>query len=187
MSVKINIKHLLILLISVLAVIFVGIKIYDSAYENYAPHYVNQKAENAEQISAEEVRAFLKTLLKYREKKQDLPAEELSYSLSQSFVQTEPGVTAWLKRHGWNADRFFYIANRIRLIINTIHKDKILKEQQDLMREGIQVSEDASLTETLKREVDMQEQKFNIEKISVQERNLIEPQMDVLSEILQMN
>lgn len=154
--------------------------------ENYAPQYTNGQIPASAQISAEELRAFLKTWIKYEEESGHKPQmPELSYDTTDGMSQIDADFSEWLVEHGWNVNRFVYIDNRLRVIMTTILRDNAIKEKQRLMRAGAENTDNKAIAETLRRAADSQQQNLNIEKISAAERHFVEPQLEALVKLLQ--
>ena len=158
---------------------------YQKNSEPYAPSYPNQQVPNTAEISSMEIRAFLKTWIKYQEKYGSCPQiPELSYDTSDGKTQLDSDLTKWLLRHGWNVNRFVHIESRLRVIINTIQKDKAIMEKQKLIVDGAANTTDPALVQTLYRAADIQRKSLNIEQISATERHLIEPQLATIANLL---
>ena len=180
-NMQIEKKKIFVLVIIILAILYA---IYYMVFPNYAPKYPSGIIPNSQQISEEEVRAFITTMNKYQQEHQDeISIRNLSLSLSESLTETEPQMTAWLERRGWNAERFFYILSRARIIVSTIKKDEKIMQKQQLIKEAAQAATDPQMKMILKEEAQTQPQSLNVEKISRMERKMIEPYMEELSKI----
>lgn len=185
---KIQKKYIYIIVAVFLSALFVCVSIvyHNMQNEKYAPHYPNGKAPVSEQISTEEIRAFLRTWILYCEEYGHcLQIPELSYDTTDSSNQLDPKISAWLKRQGWDVNRFVYIDMRLRVIIATILRDKEILKKQRLMQDGANNTEDSSVEKTLRRAAAFQRKKLNIEKITDTERQLVEPQLEALIKVLQ--
>ena len=154
-------------------------------YERYAPRYSQEQISNLTQISAEELRAFLNTWIKYCEEYEHCPQlPELSLDTTDGQKQADADLSQWLTKHGWDVNRFLYIESRLNVIIATIQRDKEILKKQQLMEEGVQHADNSEIAETLRQAVDMQKKKLNIEKISPNERYIVESQLDELVKLL---
>lgn len=153
--------------------------------QRYAPCYSNDKELTATHITKEEVRAFLKTWIKYCEEQEQCPQiPELSYDTADGRNQLDANLTTWLERRGWNVNRFIYIENRLRIIITTILRDKEIMQKQRLMEEGAQNAGNPEIATTLRQAADMQRKSLNIEKITRQEREIVAPQLEEMRNLL---
>ncbi len=184
---KIQKKHIYIILaIFIVAMIVLASTVCHMQNEKLAPHYPDGKVSTSNQISAEEIRAFLRTWIKYCEENENCPQlPELSYDTTDSANQLDSSLSSWLKRRGWDVNRFAYIDMRLRIIISTILRDKEILKRQRLMQDGANNTEDATVATTLRRAADFQRKNLNIEQISAAERELVEPQLEALIKVLQ--
>lgn len=164
---------------------FIGTAVYQMQHERYAPVYSNVQAMQKTQISSEELRAFLKTWIKYCEDKGHCPEiPQLSYDTTDGESQVDSALSTWLSNRGWDVNRFLYIDNRLRIIMSTIIRDKEILKKQQLMKDGAKNSGNQAVSETLRREAQAQQKNLNIEKISTEERHMVEPQLEVLKALL---
>ena len=154
-------------------------------YERYAPRYSQEQISNLTQISAEELRAFLNTWIKYCEEYEHCPQlPELSLDTTDGQKQADADLSQWLTKHGWDVNRFLYIESRLNVIIATIQRDKEILKKQQLMEDGVQHADNSEIAETLRQAVDLQKKKLNVEKISPNERYIVESQLDELVKLL---
>lgn len=154
--------------------------------QKLAPNYPDGKVSTSVQISSEELRAFLRTWIKYCEEFEQCPQlPELSYDTTDSSNQLDTGLSSWLISYGWDVNRFAYIDMRLRVIISTIFRDKAILKKQRLMQDGAENTENRDVAETLRQAADLQRKNLNIEKISPTERGLVEPQLEALIKLLQ--
>ncbi len=153
--------------------------------EILAPTYASIEAQKSQNITAEELRAFLKTSIIYKERYSKIPFNgNLSYSTQDSLADLNPFMSRWLERSGWSAERYFYVGARLKIIKDTIYRDKEIKKLQALMLDGISVANNADLQRTLRNLAKEQEQALNIEKISQEEREMVEPEIETIQKLL---
>lgn len=177
--------YLIAVLVSVIILLGVSWGCYTYTERGYAPVYPNNVVSTSETISQNELRAFLKTWHRYhREGIDKLGFTELSLVTDSTAAEANPDVARWLERKGWNADRFFYVEGRIRAIISTIKKDEQIEQNRRLMLQQAQSAGDSELSRTLLKSAEEQNRKFNVEKITPQERAMIRPQMDDIIALL---
>lgn len=168
----------------VLLLVIIGI----SAYNMSQPQYVQGQVSNTENISSEELRTFLKTWVEYREEYDVCPSlPAISYDTTDGASQIDSDLSAWLKRRGWNINRFVYIDSRLRIIMNTILKDDEILRTRQLMQDGAVNTDSKAIAEILQQSAEQQKRSLNIEKITKAERHMVEPQLEVLKEILNCN
>ena len=144
-----------------------------------------EQAENTGQISAEELRMFLKTWIDYCQQEDHCPQiPELSYDTADAQSRLDTNLAVWLRQRGWNLNRFVYVESRLRVIIATIWRDREILKRQQLMREGAQNVDNAQMAETVRQASERQNQALNIEKISPAERQMVEPQLEAIVKLL---
>lgn len=183
---KLEKKYLyLTTVVAVILLSFIGTAVYQMQHERYAPVYIDMQALQKTQISSEELRAFLKTWIKYCEDEGHHPEiPQLSYDTTDGKSQLDPALSTWLSNRGWDVNRFIYIDNRLRIIMSTIMRDKEILKKQQLMKDGAINSGNPAVSETLRREAQAQQKNLNIEKISAEERHMVEPQLEALRTLL---
>ena len=173
-------------LVSVIVIFAISWKCYHYTEQGYAPAYPENIVSSSLEISADELKAFLKTIRRYRQEKiNELEVSDLAMSAEASLSEANPEVARWLRRKGWNAERFFYIENRVRTILATIARDKEIAKNRRLMLEQAQLMEDKELAEVLLKNAEEQNKKFNIERISADEYQMILPQKEEISALLE--
>lgn len=175
--------YLIAIAVSVIILLGVAWGCYTYTERGYAPVYPNNIVSTSRTISQNELRAFLKTWHRYRQEGMDkLGFTELSLVTNSSPAQANPDLARWLERKGWDADRFFYIEERIRAIISTIKRDEQIAKNQKLMLQQAKAGGSSELSTALLKNAEAQNQKINIEKITSAERAMIKPQMqDIIS------
>lgn len=153
--------------------------------ELLAPKYTSEQEQASPYISKRELRSFLKTLMIYKEQNAMIPFKgNLSYSTQENLSNLNPYMADWLQEHGWKAERFFYIGARLKIIMDTIQRDKEIKKLQTLMLEGINVAPDENMVKSLKNLAQEQERLLNIEKISQEERQMVETEQESIENLL---
>lgn len=185
-SMKIRKKHIYIILaIFTVALCIIASAVYHIENEKFAPHYPKNQVSVSVQISSEELKAFLRTWIKYCEEYEHGPQiPELSYDTTDGSNQLDSKLSAWLRRRGWDVNRFVHINTRLRVIILTILRDREVLKKQRLMQDGADNAEDSKVASTLRRAADLQRRNLNVEKISPQERQLVEPQLEGIIKLL---
>ncbi len=165
--------------------ILLGIGIIQARKKLYAPTYPQNKVSQSVEISQEELRAFLNTVIKYKQENADKDlSSDLSFSTASSLAEENKFLASWVEEHGWNAKRFFYIETRVRTIISTILKDRAIEARKDLMNESAETTKSASLAVMMQEEAKAQQKNLNIEQISKAEREMIAPQLKEIAELI---
>lgn len=172
--------------VACLILLFAAYAAYTYTEDGFAPAYPNDVVSQSKEISAEELRAFLKTWNLYLAEGMDkVGYAQVSMTASSSLKEANPRVTAWLERKRWNADRFFYIEVRLRAIVSTIKKDEFIVRNNKMILEQAKNSNDADVSESLIKYADEQYKKLNVEKISAAERAMVTAQFDEIVNLLQ--
>lgn len=177
--------YLFAVAVSVIILLCAAIGCYIYTERGYAPIYPENKVSTSASISQNELRAFLKTWHRYRQEGIDkIGFTDLSLVTDSSPAEANPYVARWLERKGWNADRFFYVEGRVRVILTTIKKDELIERNRQLMLQQAQAGGNSELVAALKKNAEAQSQKFNVEKITLAERAMIKPQMEEIINLL---
>lgn len=172
-------KHIAISSLFIAILLVVLLLYYRHAYKGYAPVYPNNIVPNTTEIIPLELEAFIKTTRRYKkEGLTHLGLTELSLVTDSSMSDANPNISRWLERKGWNAERFFHIGSRIRVIISTIKKDKDITNTRQLLLEQAKAEKNSNLSKILLQEAEKQQQSLNIEKITDRERKMISSHMD---------
>lgn len=174
-------------IIAIICVLFFSLeaKFLDMKETSYAPRYPNNIVSTSANITPEELRAFLKTWIKYCEEyEQCMHLPNISYDTKDISNQMDKSLKKWLENYGWDVNRFVYIDSRLRVIMSTIRRDEDILKKQQLMKEGAQNSTNKIVAETLRREAFFQNKSLNIEKITNEERNMVAPQQEEILKLL---
>lgn len=183
---KLSQAQIAAVLVSVVIIYAVSWRCYRYTEQGYAPAYPNNVVSASVEISADELKAFLKTLRRYRQEKMEkLGFADISMVGGASLAEANPEVSRWLQRKGWNAERFFYIESRVRTILATISRDEEIAKNRRLMLEQAQTLENKELAEVLLKNVEEQSKKFNIERISAAEYKQVQSQADEINVLLE--
>lgn len=187
---KLSPEHIRIIgSIVVVALIFVGWHVITYQDKSYAPVYpLGIKVSTSPEISAAELRAFLKTWHKYQEDGMDkVGYRQFSMTAQNSAAKVNPRVARWLDRKGWNPDRFFYVEQRLLAILATIRRDEKIAHNNQMIKERLKTMKDKNLAAALQRLAANEAKKINVEQISPAERHMVETQMDDIMAILKMD
>lgn len=182
---KLSRAQIAAVLVSAIIIFAISWKCCHYTETGYAPSYPDNIVSVSKEISADELNAFLKTLRRYRQEKIDeLGFADISMVGGASLAEANPVVARWLRRKGWNAERFFYIENRVRTIVATISRDEEIAGNRRLMLEQAQMLENKELAEALLKNAEEQNKKFNIERISDSEYKLVKPRIEEINILL---
>ena len=87
----------------------------------------------------------------------------------------------WLAARGWNADRFFYVEQRMKAIVKSAFLQEHVKSTIRMLEQGGASGVDGS---AVQRMIDEQKQRLGVEKISPAEIDMVTPDLVLISDIL---
>lgn len=153
--------------------------------EILAPYAKGENVDVFAPLSAREVNAFIGTWQKYMREGKDAEVLRARNSGEEISCQDSPHLIRWLERRGWNPDRFFYIEERLRVIVVTIMRDEQILKRHKVIVERMSVESNRNILIGLKRVADRELQRLNIEHISSSERQLVEPRLKEISSLFE--
>lgn len=127
-----------------------------------------------ESVNQEELGKFLQTWSEYLD-------SEISNDISQLSLSSEkiPATTVkWLEKRDWNAERFFYVEQRIKAIVRTA-------QLRDHSQKMIKILQPQSGNPHVNELIEMQKQNFNLEKVTEEEIDLVNDNLGYINEILE--
>ncbi len=182
-------------IIFVLLVFWLGIKAYDRHNPKTEINWDAIPNRTTVEITSEEVMEFLPVWREFAEKNlRETQQASLGNGLPEDNLS--PAAQEWLLRHQWRPQRFFYVEQRLRLILNTLevrrHSEEVIKNMQkqlaDLQqRQAYSNSQDPqiiSMKSSMEKMIREQQARMNIEKITPQELEMATPLQMVLKDAL---
>lgn len=175
-------KHIYFWIFAVAAVIF-----FKSPLLNYSVVNEDKSREANEriEIDAGEMDSFLKVWPKYLHSNvASLSAYQVSFANGRPSKTLHPKVIKWLNKRGWNADRFFYVEQRLRAIIKTVEHERHIIGMMKTLEGQLQNESNPSTAQSMKQAIDAQMQSLNVERISRQELDMAEPHAEEIKAVL---
>lgn len=137
------------------------------------------------EISAPELDSFLKIWPSYiREGIADLGYSQISLSMKTSVKDMNKQAAAWLAEKNWDADRFFYVEQRLRTILKTLEVDERISDNIEGLKTQLQISGGEQLSGMIEGLIAEQQQRLNIEKISRPELEMVKRRRPEILQIL---
>ncbi len=137
------------------------------------------------EISSSELDSFLKIWPIYvQEKIGDKSCNQISLSMKSSVVEINRHVKKWFWEKGWSADRFCYVEQRLRTILKTLENDKLIANNIEGLKDQLQIGGQSQLSGMIEDLITDQQQRFNIEKISRQELDMVGRRQKEILQIL---
>lgn len=174
-----------------------GVKLYNFYEEKNAINYAIIPNRTSQEITQEELLSFLPVWSDYTEQNiSELGQKPISLVSGNPEDNLSPQAKEWLLRRLWYPKRFFYVEQRLRVILHTLEHQKASQTLiQDLstqlinlqMQQAQNVVPDpqlASQISSIENMIQEQTQKQNIEQITPQELELIRPLQAVIKETL---
>lgn len=93
-------------------------------------------------------------------------------------------VNFWLNKHCWTAERFYYVEQRLRSIIRTLHLKQHTDAVKAVLTEQLKTETDDAKATTYQNMLDLQDKIYNIENISETELNLLLGREGTVEQIL---
>lgn len=188
---KLNIRKI----IFVLLVFWLGVKTYDHYNPKTEINWDAIPNRTTVEITSEEVMEFLPVWREFTEKNlQETQQASLGNGLPEDNLS--PAAQEWLLQHQWRPQRFFYVEQRLRLILNTLelrrHSEDVIKNMQSqlaaLQKQQVYTNRQdpqiLSMQNSIEKMIREQQIRMNIEKITPQELEMAAPLQTVLKEAL---
>jgi len=116
-------------------------------------------------------------------------ADKTDFS-SISFTQNLPSdvlpfnMKLWLRSKGWETNRFFFVEQRLRDIINYINMKRHAKDVISIMNEALDKEKNASTRENIKNVIATQQNVLDEQKSNAQEIALVEKHMNDIINVI---
>jgi len=141
--------------------------------------------QSTKEISADELEHFLKTWTAYLENKIDLDEpDKVSLSTDKPSQKVSWRAKMFFDHNCWDVDRFFYVEQRVRSIVNTLYLKKHTTEVAEVLRQLMALEGDSAKRAAYQEMIDMQDKIANIEHVSDAELALVEGKEGQISVIL---
>ncbi len=134
-----------------------------------------------EKITPQEMKSFLAIWSQFMQK--DLSRsgiQQLSLASGKPSEVLPAPLLRWLKGEGWNADRFFFVEQRLRVIVKTAVLKRNLEANQKMLS-----SVKGKDQENMRRIIEEQERQVNAEKVTPEELNLVSGNLYQINAILE--
>lgn len=140
---------------------------------------------NNPEVSSDEMHKFLQVWPKYiNNDVSKLAVFQVSFKDDLPSKSLNKKVINWLDSKDWNTDRFFYVEQRLRAIVQTIENKKHVADMQKILQTQLATEKNPSVIESIQQNLASQVQGFNVERISPEEQDMVEQNLDVIKGIL---
>lgn len=186
-------RKLLLLLLA----LWIGSHIYTLYREKNAIDLAQIPNRTTAEINSEELTEFLPVWSDYVQHNiSDLGRQAVSLSSGRPEDNLSPQATEWLLRRKWRPQRFFYVEQRLRVILKTLDYrrqsenmiDSLNRQLAELQKKQSETNvfnpQIASLSNSIENLIREQKARINVEKITPEELELVKPLQVVLREVL---
>lgn len=136
-----------------------------------------------ETVSHNEMNNFLRVWSKYlQDDVSKIGARQVSLTMGPASEKFPIQTINWLTKEGWNADRFFYVEQRMKAIVKSAFLQEHIKSTIAMLES--QAGQSGVYGQNAQRLIDEQKQRINVEKISSDEINMVTPNLVLISDIL---
>ncbi len=176
-------KYVYFWVFAIIAVIFCKSPIFNYA----ARHEVTSSRTSFEpEISYDEMNSFLRLWPKYLQSNVvQLAVYQVSLADGKPSKVLHPKVVRWLEHRGWNADRFFYVQQRLVSIVQTLDHEELIGGMIKTWQQQLETENNQSAAQNLRQSIDAQVQTLNVERISEDELNMAAPFREDIRNILE--
>ena len=139
-----------------------------------------------EPITPYEINSFLEIWPDYVESwVSKLGVAQLSLTNAKKIDRKLPYITIiWLNRRGWEAERFFYVEQRLKSIVRSAQTEEYVRETVDMLeKKRLQTS--GSAAQNIQSMIDYHKKSLNVEKVSKAEIDMVRPNLSKISEVLE--
>lgn len=179
-----NFRKLVLLVLA----LWLGSRIYMLYREPQAIDMAQIPNRTSSEIDKEELMSFLPVWSDYVQQNiSDVGRQAVSLSSGKPEDNLSKQAAEWLLRRNWRPARFFYVEQRLRVILKTIEyrqqSEKMIqsltRQLSDLQRKQAETnnfnSQIASLSNSIENLIREQQSRVNIEKVTPQELELVTP------------
>lgn len=144
-----------------------------------------QAFEMTEKVSHEELKAFLKIWPQYLEKMYHSQARhQISLYSSKASDALPWHIRFWLFQNCWEADRFYYVEQRLHEILQTSFLHKHTRDVVDILQKLMGEETDPATIAAYEQLIDIQKKIVEVEKISPEELEMVEGRETKIENIL---
>lgn len=142
-----------------------------------------------ETITSREINAFLDVWPKYVNSwVSRIGVPKLSMTRSNNFKKRLSFITiAWLNRHGWEAERFFYVEQRLRSIVMSLQTEEHSQKTIELLERQLASESNSSIRDNIAVLIEYQKRTVNIEMVSSKEMSLVKPYLSDVADVLDLD
>ncbi len=132
-----------------------------------------------------EMQRFLQTWSEYLESKASRKGiSQLSLSTKEASEALPSATVEWLKERGWNANRFFYVEQRLKAVVRSAFFQYHSQKMTEILDAQLKGENDKVITDNIKSLIDLQSKNMNIEKVTRAEIELVTPNIILIRDIL---
>lgn len=177
--------------------LWIGLHIYTLYREKNAIDLAQIPNRTTAEINSEELKEFLPVWSDYVQHNiSDMGRQAVSLSSGRPEDNLSPQATEWLLRRKWRPQRFFYVEQRLRVILKTLAYrrqsenmiDSLNRQLAELQKKQSETNifnpQIASLSNSIENLIREQKARINVEKITPEELELVKPLQVVLREVL---
>lgn len=179
-----NKKKILILLLTFVVLFFV-LTTPLSRLGRFNQNKFNLPPQAGEVITVPEMKAFLETWSRFLQK--DIGkygVQQVSLTGAKPSEGFSPYLVRWLKKEGWNADRFFYVEQRLKAIVKTALLAENIDSNKKILEQRRREGKDGTVSNIMKI-IEAQEKQFNTEKVTPQELDMVKGTLYQINAILE--
>lgn len=150
------------------------------AYDDYQKEQAKQEQLlRKPTVDKAEMDRFLPVWAEYMEDEiRNVGAGQLSLGMEDGKEKFLPELVRWLKKRGWNAERFFFVEQRLKTIVKTAFWQEHAQSTEQMLRQS-EMDESA-----VQRMIDEQKQRLTVGKVTPAEVEMVKPDLILISDIL---
>lgn len=133
-------------------------------------------------VTPDEMEAFLPVWSKYAHSK--ISKNNFS-QISLSDKTASSKLEKWLKKRGWEAQRFFYVEQRLAATIKSIYLRKHSKGTIKALNAQLKSETNPQVADNIKKLIASQKQISNVEQVSDAEIAMVSPRLEEIERILE--
>lgn len=133
-------------------------------------------------VSPEEMDAFLQVWSEYMH---DKISRQSSRQISLSTKEPSSELVKWLNKRGWDVERFFFVEQRLASVVKSAFLKKHSVDTIKVLEIQLAAEKDPQIRANIENVIKSQQQLMNVEKVSDGEINMVLPDLNNISEILE--
>lgn len=140
---------------------------------------------SGELVSIVEMNNFLEVWAEYLQSDiSDIGSRQLSLTMGKASEKFPLEMISWLAKRGWNADRFFYVEQRLKAIVKSAFLQEHIRSTIAILEKQADAERNPQVADNIRRLIAAQKQRINVEKISPEELAMVMPNLVLISDIL---